>query len=214
MRPLRHILALLLLSALSLCSACTAGLSIGGPPAGYVPYTDYFLLGEDIYGLRGPDASDPEVYDAVIALLDGRGLFMGLYARGGYYGTERTVIRSGSISSRLMAYDGLGYYALAGSRGYGYLDAFGSFAEIDMDLSPVPSLLSAFDELRLEGRFDSYEAQGLIDAVSFIPFRDDVSAFTTPVSWRLSGYHDGDFFEVSFEQDLRAIAEYYTIRDY
>ncbi len=202
------------LMLLLLLSACSSGISIGGPVGGSTPYTDYFLLGEDIYNLRGPDASDPDVYEAVIELMDNRALFMGLYSRGGYYQAERTRIDSGNVSSRLMAYDGFDFYSLGRLRGYGYQDAFGSFVDVDMDLNGSSSLLPGFEDLRLEGSYDFFEAQQLIDDVSFITFQDQVSSFTTPATWRLSGYEYGNFFEVTFEQDLRGVAEYYTIQDY
>lgn len=211
---MRFTAALTVLALLLALSACGGGVSFGGPVGGSTPYTDYFLLGEDIYNIRGSDAGDPAVYEALIELMDGRGFFMGLYSRGGVYDSESTEMRSGNISSRLMGYDGFDFYSLSRLRGYGYLDLFGSNAEVDMDLNGSEGLLPGFDDLRLEGRFDAFDAQDLINDVSFFPFQDASSSFSTPATWRLSGYHYGDFFEVTFEQDLRAIAEYYTIRDY
>ncbi|MCC7477265.1 hypothetical protein IT575_02305 [bacterium] len=187
---------------------------MGGPVGDTTPYTSYFLLGEDVYNLRGLGSSDPDIYDAVRILMPERAVFMGLFSRGGSFPAERTEIFSGSINSRLVRYNGFDFYSEPYLRGFGYLDAFGSRGDLDMDLDSDDFRLRGFEDLRLLGFIDLFEAQRLIDDVSFIAFRDDSSSFTTTATWELSGYYYGRFFEVSFEQDMRAIADYYLINDY
>lgn len=202
--------SLLLAAALAAQSSCSAGFSIG-TPIGSTDYTDFFLLGEDIYDYHGPDAGDPDIDRAVEILMDRRALYMGLFERGGSFPNAVTTIRDSQLSSPRLYDNGFDFQHLYALRGYGDQQLFGSSSDVLLYVQSSSSLLPGFSELQLSGRYDVFDAQRLIDDVSFFRFSDGSSASTTPIDWILSGYNYGRYFEVHFTQDLRAIADSYRI---